>query len=93
MRWVFGVDDGGEGTADDVVRSIGALLVGRRTQSVEDRLHPGFYGGAYSGPFFVLRHDPPSKPSSRASPAASSTPASSKRRRAHDRPRTAMSRR
>jgi dihydrofolate reductase len=62
MQWVFGVDDEGGGTADDVVRSIGALLVGRRTQAVEDRLQPGFYGGAYSGPFFVLRHDPPSEP-------------------------------
>jgi dihydrofolate reductase len=26
---------------------------------VEDRLRPGFYGGAFRGPFFVLRHDPP----------------------------------
>jgi dihydrofolate reductase len=62
MHWVFGVDDGGGTTADDVVKSIGALLVGRRTQSVEDRDQPGFYGGAYTGPFFVLRHDPPSEP-------------------------------
>jgi dihydrofolate reductase len=62
MAWVFGFDDGGGGTVDEVVRSIGALLVGRRTQAVEDRNQPGFYGGAYSGPFFVLRHDPPSEP-------------------------------
>lgn len=62
MQWANGIDDFGGGTADDVVRSIGALLVGRRTQSVEDRLQPGFYGGAYSGPFFVLRHDPPTEP-------------------------------
>jgi dihydrofolate reductase len=62
MHWVFGVDDGGGGTADDVVKSIGALLVGGRTQSVEDRDQPGFYGGKYAGPFFVLRHDPPSEP-------------------------------
>lgn len=49
MRWVFGVD-GGEGeTADEVVRSAGALLVGRRTQDVEARLQPGFYGGAFAG--------------------------------------------
>ena len=41
---------------------MGALLVGRRTQDVEDRLQPGFYGGAYRGPFFVLRHDPPAQP-------------------------------
>src|SRR5829696_10486995 len=61
MHWVFGVD-GGEGeTVDAVLRSTGALLVGRRTQDVEDRLQPGFYGGAFRGPFFVLRHDPPSE--------------------------------
>ena len=32
------------------------------TQDVEDRLQPGFYGGAFRGPFFVLRHDPPPEP-------------------------------
>ena len=59
MQWVFDVD-GAEGeTADEVVRATGALLVGRRTQDVEDRLQPGFYGGSFQGPFFVLRHDPP----------------------------------
>ena len=62
MDWVFGVDGGDGQTIDEVVRSTGALLVGRRTQDVEDRLQPGFYGGAFRGPFFVLRHDPPSEP-------------------------------
>jgi|SRR5215471_18135462 len=62
MGWVFGVDGGSGQTAGEVVRSAGALLVGRRTQDVEDRLQPGFYGGAFSGPFFVLRHDPPVQP-------------------------------
>ena len=62
MRWVFGVDGGAGETAHEVVRSAGALLVGRRTQDVEDRLQPGFYGGRFRGPFFVLRHDPPSEP-------------------------------
>jgi dihydrofolate reductase len=62
MQWVFGVDGGGGQTSDEVVRSTGALLVGRRTQDVEDRLQPGFYGGAFRGPFFVLRHDPPPEP-------------------------------
>lgn len=62
MQWVFGVDGGSGETAAEVVRSTGALLVGRRTQDVEDRLQPGFYGGAYGGPFFVLRHDPPYQP-------------------------------
>ena len=62
MRWVFGVDGGAGRTVDEIVRSTGALLVGRRTQDVEDRLQPGFYGGAFRGPFFVLRHDPPPEP-------------------------------
>jgi dihydrofolate reductase len=62
MEWVFGIDTGSGRTTGEVVRSIGALLVGRRTQDVEDRLHPGFYGGAFRGPFFVLRHDPPDQP-------------------------------
>jgi dihydrofolate reductase len=62
MGWAFGLEGGEGGTTDEVVRSTGALLVGRRTQAVEDRLQPGFYGGAYRGPFFVLRHDPPPDP-------------------------------
>jgi len=62
MQWVFGVDGGAGKTVDEVVRATGALLVGRRTQDVEDRLRPGFYGGAFRGPFFVLRHDPPADP-------------------------------
>ncbi len=62
MRWVFGVDGGPSQTVDEVLRSTGALLVGRRTQDVEDRLQQGFYGGAFRGPFFVLRHHPPSQP-------------------------------
>jgi dihydrofolate reductase len=62
MQWVFGGDGGLGQTVDEVLRSTGALLVGRRTQDVEDRLQPGFYGGAFRGPFFVLRHNPPSQP-------------------------------
>ena len=62
MQWAFGVDGGAGQTIDDVLRSTRALLVGRRTQDVEDRLQPGFYGGAFRGPFFVLRHNPPTKP-------------------------------
>jgi dihydrofolate reductase len=62
MSWAFGMDAGSGETVDAVVGSTGALLVGRRTQDVEDRLQPGFYGGAFRGPFFVLRHDPPPDP-------------------------------
>lgn len=49
MQWVFGIDDGGGGTGEEVVRSIGALLVGRRTQAVEDQNEPGFYGAGTRG--------------------------------------------
>lgn len=62
MSWAFGLDAEPSETLDTVVASTGALLVGRRTQDVEDRLQPGFYGGAFRGPFFVLRHDPPPEP-------------------------------
>jgi dihydrofolate reductase len=62
MDWIFGIDGGSGETAAAVVESAGALLVGRRTQDVEDRLQPGFYGGKFGGPFFVLRHDPPADP-------------------------------
>ena len=62
MDWVFGIDGGSGETAAAIVGSAGGLLVGRRTQDVEDRLQPGFYGGKFSGPFFVLRHDPPADP-------------------------------
>jgi dihydrofolate reductase len=62
MSWVFGVDPGSGETVKRVLSSTGALLVGRRTQDVEDRVQPGFYGGAFRGPFFVLRHDPPPDP-------------------------------
>jgi dihydrofolate reductase len=62
MGWALGIDGGGGDTIAEIVGSTGALLVGRRTQDVEDRLQLGFYGGAFSGPFFVLRHDPPAAP-------------------------------
>jgi dihydrofolate reductase len=62
MGWVLGAAAGSRETVEEVVASTGALLVGRRTQDVEDRHQPGFYGGAFRGPFFVLRHDPPPDP-------------------------------
>jgi dihydrofolate reductase len=62
MDWAFEDWSDSDETIDEVVRSTGALLVGRRTQDVEDREQPGFYGGAYRGPFFTLRHNPPAEP-------------------------------
>jgi dihydrofolate reductase len=65
MQWAFedwSDTDEPDETIDEVLRSTGALLVGRRTQDVEGREQPGFYGGAYRGPFFTLRHNPPAEP-------------------------------
>lgn len=62
MSWALEAELGSGETIDEIVEATGALLVGRRTQDVEDRDQPGFYGGAFSGPFFVLRHDPPADP-------------------------------
>ncbi len=57
MDWAYGA--GPNETAADVIRTTGALVVGRRTYEVEDRDRGGFYGGAWTGPFFVLTHDAP----------------------------------
>jgi len=59
MDWVFAhhrADPGPNEIADDVIATTGALLVGRRTYEVEDRDRPGFYDGAWTGPFYVLTH-------------------------------------
>ena len=57
MDWVFGFDNTAGSSVSDLVDRLGALLVGRRTMDVEDRNQPGFYGGAYTGPFFVVTRD------------------------------------
>lgn len=62
MDWVFELDHGQSVTAAACVTRLGALLVGRNTMRVEDRQRPGFYGGAFRGPFFVLTHDRKSPP-------------------------------
>ena len=58
MQWAFGFDMGAATSAAALAERAGALLVGRRTMDVEDRNQPGFFGGAYRGPFFVLTTDP-----------------------------------
>ena len=57
MGWAY--DAGPNETAANVIRTTGALVVGRRSYEVEDRDRRGFYGGAWTGPFFVLTHDAP----------------------------------
>ena len=41
MQWMSGVDGGAGQAIDEVLRSTGALLVGRRTQDVEDGISQG----------------------------------------------------
>jgi dihydrofolate reductase len=48
--------------ADDVLRSAGAILGGRRWYDVAQRRYDGvdgIYGGEWRGPVFVLTHRPP----------------------------------
>jgi dihydrofolate reductase len=53
--------------ADDIVDQIGSLLIGRRTFGGDDP-HRGTesegkaFGGGWSGPMFVLTHEPPDAP-------------------------------
>jgi dihydrofolate reductase len=58
MDWVF-EHAGPNAVAAEVLETTGALVVGRRTYEVEDRIRGGFYGGAWQGPYFVVTHDAP----------------------------------
>jgi dihydrofolate reductase len=60
MEWVFDYfSEESNETAGEVIQTTGAILMGRRTYEVEDRYRQGIYGGAWTGPYFVLTHDPP----------------------------------
>ena len=50
MKWIFDLAEPDE-FVDEVVRTTGAVIMGRRTYEVEDRDRPGIYGGAWTGPF------------------------------------------
>jgi dihydrofolate reductase len=62
MEWVFDYfSEESNETAVDVMETTGAILMGRNTYEVEDRYRSGIYGGAWSGPYFVLTHEPPAE--------------------------------
>ena len=66
MSWMSGLI-GPNPTVDDLVDDIGALLVGRRTYGGDDpykgtEAEGEAFGGAWSGPQFVLTHRPPPEP-------------------------------
>jgi dihydrofolate reductase len=46
-------------TADEVLAQIGALLIGNRTYQLAKTEQGKPYGGAWTGPMFVLTHDAP----------------------------------
>ena len=60
MEWVFEYfSEETSETAGDVIESTGAIIMGSHTYEVEDRYRGGIYGGAWTGPLFVLTHEPP----------------------------------
>ena len=60
MEWVFDYfSEASNDTAREVIETTGAILMGRRTYEVEDRYRSGIYGGAWTGPYFVLTHSEP----------------------------------
>lgn len=64
VDWAFGHDGWLVPHFDEIIASAGAVLIGRRlhdlgaTSLAEAKL----YGGAYTGPVFVLTHRPPEEP-------------------------------
>ncbi|PZG20548.1 deaminase [Micromonospora craterilacus] len=66
MSWLTEHLGGANPVADDLVGKIGALFVGARTFHGDDPNRDtdkaGAFGGAWTGPQFVLTHQPPATP-------------------------------
>ncbi|MEV6814658.1 dihydrofolate reductase family protein [Micromonospora sp. NPDC051296] len=66
MSWLTEHLGGPNPVADDLVGKIGALLIGARTFHGDDPNRgtekEGAFGGAWTGPQFVLTHRPPTDP-------------------------------
>ena len=67
MGWVFEFGSNDSGSVQELIRTTGALLAGRRTHDVgrkEDQVEEAKapFGGGWSGPIFVLTHRPPDAP-------------------------------
>ena len=59
MEWAFEYPEAPLRLADEVMRSTGAILAGRRWYDVATERYggrQGIYGGAWEGPVFVLTH-------------------------------------
>src|SRR6266849_3565748 len=66
MDWMLGFGEEND-EVDELLPRIGAVLSGRRTyDGGAGQQHPQLqrpYGGAFTGPIFVLTHNPPEDPS------------------------------
>jgi dihydrofolate reductase len=65
MDWAFGHGDAPNSIADSVRTGTGAILAGRAWHDVAMERYngvAGIYGGAWSGPVFVLTHRPDDQP-------------------------------
>jgi dihydrofolate reductase len=65
MDWAFKASSGPNEIAADVRENTGAILAGRRWYDVAGEKYDGvdgIYGGAWSGPVFVLTHRPDEVP-------------------------------
>jgi dihydrofolate reductase len=65
MDWAFGHGDTPNSMADSVRTATGAILAGRAWHDVAMERYDGvagIYGGAWSGPVFVLTHRPDDQP-------------------------------
>jgi dihydrofolate reductase len=65
MDWVFEMESAPSAMADEVMKTTGAILAGRRWYDVATSRYggrQGIYGGAWTGPVFVLTHRPPDAP-------------------------------
>jgi len=64
MEWAF-ASSGPNPVGEEVMHGTGAILAGRGWYDVATRRYDGragIYGGAWTGPVFVLTHDPPATP-------------------------------
>jgi dihydrofolate reductase len=65
MEWAFEAWESGGGDAEEIMRATGAILGGRGWYDVAARKYDGvdgIYGGAWTGPVFVLTNRPEDAP-------------------------------
>jgi dihydrofolate reductase len=62
MTWLRGLIGGPNPAADELIGRIGALLIGANTYRPATSATGKPYGGAWTGPMFVLTHDEPEQP-------------------------------